>query len=292
MSTLVNMPIDILAVIAGVVPGSTAMVALRHTCKWFAAVFPAPMLPQDMVCNDAASGGYLNFLEWAKDTRYTWSADTAAACARDHPDNALSVMKYLVQRHCPVDKRAYEWAADHGDLDMLCVLESVGCPVGNAGVFAAGAGHLDICKWLYNVHGDDVAYQFRFAVDNNHAEIVEWIIQPPVYVLRYTVCIRAAQCGNLDIFKKYYNRGIDGISGHFAQDAAAAGHINILQWLVSGGGTMIMSYVGRDAAIRGRINVLKWFKDQGMSINHANCLSAAHEYNQSECYDWLKENHW
>jgi len=63
----------------------------------------------------------------------------------------LRVLKWVIKKGCPMDKRICEAAARIGNVDMLKWLRKRGCPwdekTCNA---AASSGNFDMLKWLHN----------------------------------------------------------------------------------------------------------------------------------------------
>ena len=87
------------------------------------------------VAINAAQGGYLDVLRWAREQGCTWSATACAAAAEGgHED----VLRRLRQLGCPWGVGTCSAAARGGHLDMLMWAREQGCPL--EGV------HVNVCS--------------------------------------------------------------------------------------------------------------------------------------------------
>nr|WIL02941.1 ankyrin repeat protein [Cedratvirus borely] len=97
------------------------------------------------VCSSAASGGYLEILQWARANNCYWDEWTCSvAAAGGH----LEVLKWVRANGCPWDESTCSQAALKGHLEILQWVRANGCPWNKQTCYnAARNGHLEILQW-------------------------------------------------------------------------------------------------------------------------------------------------
>ena len=97
------------------------------------------------LCEDAARGGHLEVLKWARANDCPWDEWT---CAEAAENGHLEVLQWARENGCPWDDETCSHAAERGHLEILKWARESGCPWDwrtCAGL--AVAGHLDMLKW-------------------------------------------------------------------------------------------------------------------------------------------------
>jgi hypothetical protein len=101
-------------------------------------------------CMNAARGGHLHILKWARAQNCPWDSETCAAAAEG---GHLKVLMWLHKQNCPWDERTCADAASEGHLMVLKWLHEQQCPWNdNACSAAVESGHLEVLQWLHE-HG-------------------------------------------------------------------------------------------------------------------------------------------
>lgn len=96
-------------------------------------------------------------------------------------------------------------------------------------IWAAGNGHLETLKWLYNVKGlrlpPHVPSRFSLVIDNTRVDVMNV----------------AAANGHLEVLKWLLSIG-GSFSGCAVQSAAWNNHYEVLEWLLSIGGSVFENF--------------------------------------------------
>ena len=97
------------------------------------------------LCEDAASGGHLDVLKWARENDCPWDELTCMYAAKH---GHLGTLRWARENGCPWDKRTCSGAALGGHLEVLKWARAKGCPWDEwTCANAAKSGHLEILKW-------------------------------------------------------------------------------------------------------------------------------------------------
>ena len=127
--------------------------------RWFmttAANFPGASW-MNYACSAAASGGYLELLQFARECGCSWDESTCAAAATY---GHLELLQWAWDNGCPWDASTCEAAARCGHLELLQWARSKGCPW-DAGTTLAAAkgGHLNLLHWACEQYDCPVNYK-------------------------------------------------------------------------------------------------------------------------------------
>jgi len=102
-------------------------------------------LPKSRVCQNAAIGGHLSALRWARENGCPWDEMTCAYAAEE---GHLDILKWARKNGCPWDEETCALAARGGHLDVLRWARENGCPWDKyTRVYAALGDHLHVLKW-------------------------------------------------------------------------------------------------------------------------------------------------
>ncbi len=136
---------------------------------------------------EAAGGGHLEVLKWARNQGCPWNART---CANAAEKGHLEVLQWARSQGCPWDELTCAWAALKGHLEVLQWARSRGC-----------AWDEDTCA---------------FAAHGGHLEVLQWA-RSQGYPWNERTCAYAARGGHLDMLKwarSQEARAVPGMSGH------------------------------------------------------------------------------
>ena len=104
-------------------------------------------------CENAAKGGYLKVLQWARANGLYWDESTCAYAAKG---GHLEVLQWAKANGCPWDYRTCACAAKGGHLEVLQWARANGCDWdSNTCAYAAEEGHLEVLQWA-RANGCDV----------------------------------------------------------------------------------------------------------------------------------------
>ncbi|CAB9513064.1 ankyrin repeat protein [Seminavis robusta] len=104
------------------------------------------MSPWTAVCQEAASIGSLQVLQWAHNKNLPWNEMTCKEAAKH---GHMAVLKWARAKGCPWDEMTCKAAAKHGQLEVLKWARASGCPWDESTCAeAAFWGHLEIVKWV------------------------------------------------------------------------------------------------------------------------------------------------
>ena len=246
----------------------------------------------------AIHGGYLEYLEWARNNGF--------------------------------GQNAYKWlleAAKNGDLEFLK------CELGKNKkitmcseitlkmcTLAAGDGHLEVLKWAQN-NGcfkwaqNNVCREWtrnkgcpwdsevcsQAAAYGGHLEVLKWA-RNNGYPLSLDCILSAARNGHLDIIKFASSNGCPLLP--LCKEAARHGHLEILKWALSNRCQNFQSckIIIQEAARSGELEVLKWAKNNGCQWNENRIgklilylhlllrFPGYHAQNVQNVQDWLLDN--
>jgi hypothetical protein len=108
--------------------------ARANDCPW-----------NEYTCGYAAEAGHLEVLKWARENDCPWCERTCASAAKGCH---LEILKWARENGCPWDVITCVAAADGGHLEVLQWARANGCPWNEATcVYAAAGGHLEVLKW-------------------------------------------------------------------------------------------------------------------------------------------------
>jgi hypothetical protein len=77
------------------------------------------------VCSQAALGGHLEVLKWARARNFPWDARTLDGAAKK---GHLELMQWARANGCPWDERTYSWARVSGNVELTEWMKANGCP--------------------------------------------------------------------------------------------------------------------------------------------------------------------
>jgi hypothetical protein len=126
-------------------------------------------------CSYAAGEGHLHILQWLRANDCPWDAETCASAAEN---GHLHVLQWARANGCDWDEMTCTRAAAFGHLHILQWARANDCPWDESVCFnAAEIGYLDILQWARaNGCPWDAAACLQAARDEDHVEIVQWII--------------------------------------------------------------------------------------------------------------------
>jgi hypothetical protein len=182
-------------------------------------------------CEVAARGGHLDVLKYARENGCLWevSSPYKGMCISAIIGGNVECLKYVQERKCqmPLDNRPCERAAEHGHLEMLKYLRSLGCALsGETVTLAIKNGHLDCVKYLHeeekmvklNSETMDIALDL---------EVMKYLKSVEVPWSEYT-CSKAAGAGRLDCLKYAHENGAPWKDS--CHEAAKAGQLDCLKY--------------------------------------------------------------
>jgi len=133
-------------------------------------------------CQPAASGGHVHLLQWlhSRTPPDTWDAELLAMAAIEGCLEAVQWLKLRAEPPCPWDKRACEYAARYGHIEVLRFLRSEvpPCPWDeDACAMAAWEGQLEALQWLRG-QSPPCPWDQRAcetAAINGQLEVLQWL---------------------------------------------------------------------------------------------------------------------
>ena len=124
------------------------------------------------LCEDAARGGHLDVLKWARENDCPWDEDT---CWRAAVGGHLGTLKWARANGCPWNKRTCSGAAYGGHLEVLKWARENGCPWDEGTCTAAAwRGHLEILKWARENDCPWDEDTCSYAAYGGHLEVLKW----------------------------------------------------------------------------------------------------------------------
>jgi hypothetical protein len=169
---------------------------------------------------------------------------------------SAELMKWAVDRGCPLNAVTFMYAAERGDFATMKWLRSQGC--------------------LWDA--------FAFEVVNN-LEIMKWLKEEGCPTDNYWVLINAAYQGNLEVMKWLREQGCPWNENVFG-NAASNGNLENMKWLKEQGCPMDTAWIFELAAENGNIENMRWFKEQGCPWKE----DIIHTNNNPIVSEWIKVN--
>ena len=129
----------------------------------------------------AASGGYLEAVQWAYDEGCRWDSDKQAheICEAAAFSGNLELLKYLRSQGCPWSRTTCHAAALGGHLEVLRWASAEDCPwnLGTIIYCAAAGGAPPVIEWARSQgRGSEWdAYAYLAAGQNAHLETIHWL---------------------------------------------------------------------------------------------------------------------
>ena len=97
------------------------------------------------LCEDAARGGHLEVLKWARENGCPWDERTCRGAAQG---GQLEALKWARENGCPWDEKTCYYAAYGGQIEMLKWARENDCPWDvYTCLIAARRGHLEVLQW-------------------------------------------------------------------------------------------------------------------------------------------------
>ncbi len=160
------------------------------------------------LCENAAAGGHLHVLMWARKNGCVWSTSTCTAAAGGH----LEVLKWALAHDCPCN---YYSTCDE----------------------AIRFGHLNVLEWTcVSLRGNEWEHDIRlrictWAADYGQLEILKWARNDAKCEWNTRTTCAAARSGHLDVLKWAYANGY-ALDRHACEKAATQhSHSHILGWI-------------------------------------------------------------
>jgi|SRR5579872_1957473 len=175
-------------------------------------------------------------------------------------------------------------AAMKGDLELLKLLRSQGCPWDSrTTAFAAERGHFEVLQWARLNGCDWDARVCESAAYIGHLEMLQWARENGCE-WSSNVCFNAARTGNLELLKWARSNGCPWDS-NTCSSAALRGRLGVLRWARENGCPWD-SDTCAFAAETGQLEVLRWAMDNGCSWDSRACTYAA-KYGHLEVLKWI-----
>ncbi|KAF1788693.1 Ankyrin repeat-containing domain [Phytophthora cactorum] len=234
----------------------------------------------------AAGKGDLESLKWLMESYLSDEFSTkavAAAAANGH----LGVLQWLYEKHhgrgywnnteiCGALTNGHikvvEWLRTHAVPRQECMAKVMDA--------AAGAGNLDIVKWLHEEHKISICSALSNAMSNCQWETSQWILEHRELVLPWISWDQPAKNGTLRFLKFLRSYSI-GHLGYFTLQTAAEmslvrvtpdamkrtaqnGHLDVVEWFHENGceGCDVDTLI--NTAGSGHLDVVKWLDKHGV----------------------------
>ena len=125
-----------------------------------------------VLCEDAARGGHLDVLKWARENDCPWDEET---CANAAGGGHLDVLKWARENGCPWDKWTCAFAAEGGNLEILKWARENGCPWDEWTCAGAAEGdHLEVLKWARENGCPWDRWTCTYAARRGHLDVLQW----------------------------------------------------------------------------------------------------------------------
>ncbi|GFR42628.1 hypothetical protein Agub_g3564 [Astrephomene gubernaculifera] len=176
-------------------PGVLSAAAGSRTPDWQAKVLWAEergARRSEEACESAANcPDALDRLRWLWQRGYPLRSSRAAACAAKQGN--IAVLEFLLQEGIRPGKRAAEFAAGAGRLEVLQWLQARGCLLKPQKLlpFAARAGHLPVMIWLVETLGAELnsALSCAWGPEQGSSEVLRWLRRRRRFSLGF-ICLR------------------------------------------------------------------------------------------------------
>ena len=123
-------------------------------------------------CSLAAARGHLDVLQWARANRCEWDEFTCNNAAKG---GYLDVLRWARANGCAWDERTCSWAAYAGHLDVVRWARANGCPWDKETCAnAAEGGHLDVLQWARANRCPWDEETCVNAARERHLELLQW----------------------------------------------------------------------------------------------------------------------
>ena len=178
----------------------------------------------------------------------------------------IDMVNYLLDRYdgAKTDKRAMNYAAQEGHLDMVRLLHERGWGCTRQAMdSAAGEGHLDVVVWLHENRTEGCSTQ---AMDS------------------------AAMCGHMDMVLWLHENRNEGCTSSAMDHAASNGYLHIVTWLHENRHEGCTEDAMDYAASNCKLDVMAWLWQNRHEGCTSRALSYAAEASASEIVKWLIVN--
>eukprot|EP00611_Tribonema_gayanum_P015441 TRINITY_DN2728_c0_g1_i1.p1 TRINITY_DN2728_c0_g1~~TRINITY_DN2728_c0_g1_i1.p1 ORF type:complete len:373 (-),score=31.94 TRINITY_DN2728_c0_g1_i1:49-1116(-) len=126
----------------------------------------------EWTCSCAADGGHLDVLQWSRANGCPWSELT---CARAAEEGHLRVLQWARAEGCPWSKSTCMCAAEGGHLEVLQWARANGCPWDESTCSrAAEGGYLDVLQWARANGCRWEKSTCSCAAEGGHLDILQW----------------------------------------------------------------------------------------------------------------------
>ncbi|AJF97763.1 ankyrin repeat protein [Pandoravirus inopinatum] len=217
------------------------------------------------VARAAASGGHLDVIQWAKDVGHPWRDGICDAAARGCH---LNVLSWAYDEHgCAWSDRskakACKRAVRRGDLELIKWLVDRGCPLDVDAMVRDAMEHdrLDILDWLHNrgVGWSRQRFVCLYAgLISRRLDVILWLHARGV-PLDVDMCTAAAVAGRMDVLRWAVDNGCVFTPGA-CEAVARTGNLQMLMWLRSHGCPWDEATCDNGVA---HLDVLRWARAQG-----------------------------
>lgn len=229
------------------------------------------------ICNNAAEGGHINILEWAKSqfSNPRWNENTCSGAAEG---GHLNVLQWLRSQEppCPWNSDTCKNAAKRGHLDILQWAHANGCDWdSDVCLMAASYGHCDIFEWARSQNPPcpwDESEIYEEVITYGDLNMLRCIVDNGLTWYGTDACSLAAYSGDMGKLQWAHNNGFPW-DENTCSDAALAGELEILQW-VRDNGCPWNEETCSSAASMGHLNILQWARANGCPWNETTSYDA------------------
>jgi hypothetical protein len=183
--------------------------------------------------NYAASSGNVKLMEWLRQRRVVFDAQTAVAAAAA---GKIDVLRYLRSVGCEMDEISCDMAAYYKHLDVLKYLKAVGCEWDEReiGAAAAGGGSMEIMLYLQQWGIKFNEATFASAAQAGRMYMLEFLLQQQC-PFDARACDDAARAGNCDVLLWLRQHGCDWDTTDIHISATESGCTDVMQFVIEHG---------------------------------------------------------
>ena len=125
---------------------TTMSVAARTGNLEMVKLFKEKKCCWDGLTREAAVGGHLHIIEWARSNGCPWDTET---CSTAIKQGHLNILYWAVDNGCPIDEKTLAVAVDCSDIKVLIYLKDRGCSLNTTTFHAAArSGRLDVMEYI------------------------------------------------------------------------------------------------------------------------------------------------
>jgi hypothetical protein len=181
----------------------------------------------------AAGNGRLDVLKWLRQSMSYWDE---SVCTEAASGGYLEILQWACENGCPIDPLKCAIGASRGGhakvLEWIQKNYDEGWRGDRVTRAAAEGGHLDVLIWLHEMECPAILSAcVRVSAENGHIDTLEWSVrQGGRGTLTRNVAAGAAGGGHLEALQFLDDRGCK-IDGSTCSAAARGGHLHVLKWL-------------------------------------------------------------